>query len=630
VQGFRLILGMAAVAFLSWAAPAGAQGGGAVPKPDALYHDGPGGRYLLSENWFYRDDPDEVGLVQRWERERNRAPEWKPVSVPYAWNGQAAPGDDISFFGGTGWFRSEFRLPDAGARLHWALRFESVNYRAQIFLNGHRIGRHTGAYLPFEIRTSRFRRKGLNILVLRVNNVRKPNDFPPSGLSTDGRPTGGWWNYGGILREVYLKKLDTLGFSNVHVRASLPCRTCPATIRARATVRNVSGRAQRAVVRGRFGPYRLRFGGRTLRPGRVGALTAKVRVRRPRLWTPTRPYLYNVRLSLSAAGRTVGSYRVRSGVRSIRVSPNGLLLLNDRPLRLRGVGIHEDSASAGSALSNSQRLELMLAVANSGSRMIRSHYPLHPYFLEAADRMGIFVWSEIPVYTIRSFYLRKRETRRLAVRNLIQNIRENRNHPSVLVWSIANELATRPDATQGAYIRNAVQEAHKLDPSRPVGMAISGYPTVPRQRYYAPLDIIGINDYFGWYLGPRNTLADRNGLGPYLDRMRARYPRKALMVTEFGAEANRAGPATEKGTFAFQEEFVDYHLNQFDQRPWLAGALYWTLREFRVRPGWVGGNPRPGPNQGIHQKGLIEFYTGTLKPAYDNLRDHYRLVNQTP
>jgi beta-glucuronidase len=321
---------------------------------------------------------------------------------------------------------------------------------------------------------------------------------------------------------------------------------------------------------------------------------------------------------------------LRFGVRSIRVTPNGILQLNWRPLRLRGVGIHEDSPTSGAALSNAQRADLMQAVANSGSRLIRAHYPLHPYFLELADRMGIFVWSEIPVYTIRSFYLRKRETRRLAVRYLMTNIRENRNHASVLVWSIANELATRPDATQGAYIKRSVEEAHKLDPSRPVGMAISGYPTVPRQRRYAPLDVIGINDYFGWYFGPHNSLEDRNGLGPYLDAMRARYPHKALMVTEFGAEANRPGPATDKGTYAFQQAFVDFHLNQFDLRPWLAGAVYWTLREFRVRPGWVGGNPLPGVNQGIHQKGLIEFYTGTHKPAYDNLRDHYRLVNQTP
>ena len=116
--------------------------------------------------------------------------------------------------------------------------------------------------------------------------------------------------------------------------------------------------------------------------------------------------------------------------------------------------------------------------------------------------------------------------------------------------------------------------------------------------------MLGLNDYFGWYPGPSGQIFDRTKLSGYLDAARACYPNKALMVTEFGAEANRDGPVEEKGTWGFQQEWVNYHLNVFATKPWLSGALYWTLNEFWVRPGWEGGNPRPHVAD-LHQKGLI-------------------------
>ena len=164
----------------------------------------------------------------------------------------------------------------------------------------------------------------------------------------------------------------------------------------------------------------------------------------------------------------------------------------------------------------------------------------------------------------------------------------------MLLWSIANELSSRPGPTQASYIKNAVRQAKALDPSRPVGLAVAGYPAVGCQnKAYAPLDVIGINEYFGWYPGPQGSIFDRTRLSAYLDQLRACYPRQALMITEFGAEANRDGPVEEKGTWAFQQDFVNFHLGVYAQKPWLSGALYWALNEFRVRPAWEGGNPRP-------------------------------------
>jgi beta-glucuronidase len=129
--------------------------------------------------------------------------------------------------------------------------------------------------------------------------------------------------------------------------------------------------------------------------------------------------------------------------------------------------------------------------------------------------------------------------------------------------------------------------------------------------------VIGINDYFGWYPGPAGTIADPRGLDAYLDRMHSDFPHQALMVTEFGAEANRHGPVTERGTYEFQSDFLAYHLRVFARKPFINAAIVWVLHDFRVKPGWAGGNPLPHPP--VNEKGLIDD-TGFRKPAFDTVR----------
>ena len=294
-------------------------------------------------------------------------------------------------------------------------------------------------------------------------------------------------------------------------------------------------------------------------------------------------------------GRKVSSYQLRTGIRTVRVAGDGRLLLNGKRVHLRGVGVHEESQAQGFAVDNAFRSRLVSEVKAVGATLMRTHYPLHPYTQELADKEGVLIWSEVPVYTLSTPNLSKRGVIERAAKEVEKNIVANQTHPSVLLWSIANELSSRPRSAQTAYIKNAVRLAKSLDPSRPVGLAVAGYPTVACQPAYRPLDVIGINDYFGWYPGPGGGIFDRNKLSPYLDTVRKCYPKQALMVTEFGAEANRDGPPEEKGSYAYQQEFVNYHLGVYNSKDWLSGAVYWALNEFKVRPGWDGGNPRPTP-----------------------------------
>ncbi|GAC1439081.1 MAG: beta-glucuronidase [Solirubrobacteraceae bacterium] len=590
------------------------------PALRSLYRNGPDGRYLLDGTWLFRFDRGR-GLGQHYERSRTAAG-WSQVSVPNAWN--ATDQSTLSFTGTSAWYRKDFKLPSNAGGLTWIIRFESVNYSARVWLNGHEIGRHDVGFLPFEFALpgKLLQRGHVNRLAIRIDDRRTSTDFPPSGTTSEGDPAGGWWNYGGILREVYLRAVRTVDFDSVQVLPHLPCPSCAASVGYRVVVHNYSAKGQSVHLSSSYGPAAVNLGTHAIKAGATAIFKGSAVIAHPALWQPDHPNLYDVNIDARANGRRDAHYFLQSGIRSIQVV-GGHLMLNGRPLDFRGVGLHEDSPQYGFAINSDIRARFIAEVKDLGATAIRAHYPLHPQLEELADQMGVLLWSEIPVYHIKTPYLRR--IRGPAVALLQQNILTNSSHPSIILWSIANELASKPEAAQAAYIRAAVSAAHSLDPTRPVGQAVAGYPAAGCKAAYAPLDVIGINDYFGWYLGPKGQIADGTLLGDYLDEQHACYPGKALVVSEFGAEANRQGPVEERGTYEFQQAFVNDHLGVYASKPYLSGAIYWALGEFRVRPNWKGGNPVPDPP--VHEKGLISF-AGAKKPAWYDVQAAYKATQQ--
>lgn len=608
-----LTLLVAIVAAFAVTSPAAAQSG--ISKTGLGYATGPDNRLLMGGEWLFRLDKTGLGDISGFQKQTSREG-WAPTTVPNAWN--ATDTSVESMTGTIGWYRKDFKLPSASKRFSYVIRFESVNYRAKVWLNGKPVGGHTGAYLPWEVRlpAGYLKRDGTNRLVIRVDNRRYPTDFPPSGLTTAGTPTGGWWNYGGILREVYLRQIDRVDINSVIVRPELECAACDAKVLVRATVRNYSDSAERVRATVNFGGKSMMLGNATVGAKRFATFSRRITVRNPKLWEPGSPNLYTTRISVRGRGEDalrVG-WLVKTGIRSIKLQPDGTMLLNGKKLNYRGMGIHEDDPNLGFAIGSAQRRAIIAETKEIGATLLRSHYPLHPQLHELADEAGIMIWSEIPVYAVKTQYLKQAAVRQLAAKELEDNIVANQNHPSVIVWSIGNELSSRPGPVQGYYIARAVRQAKALDPTRPVGIAVAGYPSAGCQSEYGPVDVIGINEYFGWYPGPNGVIADRDSLSEYLDSVRACYPTKSVVVSEFGAEANRNGPIEEKGTFEFQQDFVRFHMGVYASKPWLGGAVYWALREFRVRPGWEGGNPRP--NSPVHEKGLLRFGDSSKKPAW--------------
>src|SRR3712207_771271 len=255
------------------------------------------------------------------------------------------------------------------------------------------------------------------------------------------------------------------------------------------------------------------------------------------------------------------------------------------------------------------------------ANVTRAHYLLNDGLLDRLDAAGILVWTQAPIYH-RDVLLRTPNQRANALQTLRSTVLAARNHPSTLVYSTANELNAMPSRLPPTrqYLLAAARAVRETDPTLPVAVDVLAYPSLPFDSTYRAYDALGINSYFGWYPGkpdrPTGEVAD---MGPYLQRWKDRYRDQALVLTEFGAEATKDGPATEKQTYAFQAAYLDGMLDAVARSP-ADGAIYWTLHEFAVKPFWDGltnADPRPDVAvDAIHNKALIS-YDGRRKPAWD-------------
>jgi beta-glucuronidase len=604
------------LAFALRAGAADDQAGGPVPALLGALAAGPAGGSTppdaqpLATGWSRVQDAADDGVSIG--RPTGAGPGWVPVQIPDVAQPTATK---ASYAGSIWWYSRRVEVPAAAPGASWALRFEGVRRVSTVYVDGKEIATNDDPYSPFEVELPAGTAGRSVTVVLRVDGRR------PVPLSE------GWWNWAGIVRPVSLVPRAQLNTIDPAVQGAASCtgpELCERSVRIRAAVDNRGASAL---------PLRVRVtvtddaGDAIVQDDRdlggIGANSQKpvaldVPAPKAQLWNPGNPRLYTATVELVSGADVLQRVVRRIGFRTV-TAVGGKLQLNGRELRLRGASIQEDLPGRGAGLNEADIARIVQDLEDAGANVTRAHYTLDERLLSALDRAGIMVWSQAPIYqsTTRMEDPAQRER---ALRTNRRAVIASRNHPSVIVHSVANELSPVIDQHPGAsaYVAAARAETQQLDPTVPPAIDLVNYPGYPAQQAYAGFPVLGLNTYFGWYAGRPGRHSTRNlaDFGPFLARIRRFYPSAAMAITEMGAEGVRKGQRSRKGTLQFQRDYFDRIMDVIDRRKDLSGSLYWTAREFAIKPGWTGGTPPSfAKKDGIHRKGLLTYY-GRRKPVW--------------
>jgi beta-glucuronidase len=598
----------AAMAVLALGAGAtGLQGDAERALPVA---SGPGGERTLDGPWIVRGDRTERGLALGWP---SGGFSGRTVRLPFSPNAGHVRGvaGERSFQGSVAWYRTTFAVARSGT---YAIRFQSVNHRTSVWLDGRRVARHVGTYLPFEARAQLS--AGPHVVVVRAD-WRDPQAMKADAWHRT------WFNFGGINRPVSIRPLGPSELDAPSVVTHLDGTSATVDVTVRVT--NRAG-PRALAVRGTLGGAPLRFDAVRVARGGHATVRARARIADPNLWEPGHPALQALRLEVPGES----AFSARVGLRELRWT-GGRLELNGQPLKLRGASLQEDAPGRGDALTDADMDATIARLQAVGANATRSQHPLSAELLDRLDGAGILVWQGVgPVDAPGAWTSRTDVQRRRALRRVRLNVVQARLHPSVVAWNLANEVAGNGHpGGQPEYVDAAAQLVHRLDPGRPAAVDVWGthLPAVAGPMY-SHVDAIGATNYEGWY---QDTIAPpaavQAGIDAWLARLRQTFPGKVLVVSEFGAEANRLNAPGTPGSESFQASLLTRHIRSYEAASWLDGALVWNLQDFALAPSFAGGSIRrqvPGIRlvRGINQKGLFT-YDGRPKPSVAAVRQAF-------
>lgn len=510
------------------------------------------------------------------------------LDVPGDWNTQRP---QLMWLEGSVWYRKAFDFDLAAAKRQGKrtfVHFGGANYHADVFLNGRKLGSHEGGFTPFQFELTDALRQGENRLLVHVNNERRPDGLPAKGFD--------WFNYGGLTRDVDLVETPGTYIRDYSIQLSP------------GSQRRVDGWVKLDGETAARQPVDVRIPELGVDVRAVTDDEGRARVgfdSRFALWSPRQPKLYRVQVSTAQ-----DSVEEDIGFRGLAVRDDEILL-NGSPVFLRGVNLHEEIDSRR-AHSEEDARRLLEHARQLGANFVRLvHYPHNEHIVRLADRMGLLLWEEIPVYQGIDFSAPGMQAKLEAA--LTEMIGRDRNRAAVALWSIANETA--PGAQRDATLAVLAKRGRQLDPGRLIAAALygpkfSGNTLTIDDPLVASLDVVGVNEYFGWYT-PWPVAPEQAAWTPL---------GKPLLISEFGAESRHGHHGADDVASAwneeFQAEFYRKQLRMIGRIPFVRGVAPWVLMDYRS-PARL--NRFQG---GYNRKGLLSEH-GERKLAWQVIRDYY-------
>ncbi len=470
------------------------------------------------------------------------------MQVPGDWNTQD---ERLFFYEGTVWFKRAFQWHRNGNR-RTLLYFGAVNYDTYVYVNGKLAGHHVGGFTPFNFDVTDMLREGDNFVVLKVDNKRHAEAVPTQIFD--------WWNYGGITRDVLLVDVEPVYIEDYNLQlASLEGRLLSFSVQLN---KSLSGQQITLSI------PELKIK-KTLTTDAEGKAALSMKAK-PILWSPATPKLYQVDIQLGSE-----SIRDEIGFRIIETRGKQILL-NGNPIFLKGISIHEEKPNGGGRANSTADAHTLLSWAKElGCNYVRlAHYPHNEYAVREAERMGMLVWSEIPVYWTIAWT--NADTYQNAERQLTDMIRRDHNRCNVIIWSIANE--TPHSDARDQFLSRLSQKARSLDATRLISMAMevtaaNHHKNRLQDNMNQYVDVISFNQYIGWYRDVNDA-----------PKMEWEIPYdKPVIISEFGGGAKYGlhGAKNQRWTEEFQENLYRENCAMLDKIDGLAGTTPWILKDFR-------------------------------------------------
>lgn len=573
----------------------------------------------LSGIWDFQTDPEEVGVQQSWYKGLKQA---RPIAVPGSWNEQY---EELFNYLGLAWYLKRSYVPSSWKGQRIFLRVGSANYFARVYVNGQEVGSHEGGHLPFAFEiTDLVQWNAENVFAISVENhltatrVPSGNIRSPLGPAASFPPTTfDFFPFAGLHRPVVLYTTPANYIEDITVVTTIEGDTGKVKVSVQLN-EPFSGQGRLSLA-GAEAPLE---GVLDFQDGRG---TSQILVPKARFWSDTDPYLYQLSIS---AGEDF--YSLPIGIRTIAVK-DGTLLLNGRPVKLNGFGRHEDFIASGRGLNLPLMVKDYQLMRWVGANSYRtSHYPYSEEEMQLADREGFLIIDETPAVSLQ-FENEENAAARLKVcqQQLGELIARDKNHPSVIAWSVANEPmparfgfmasgdSNEPDHSieRGKrFLDTLLQQARELDPSRLVTLVtLMGGPS----SWMENCDFICMNRYWGWYVLGGQLDKALAGLEKELDGVWEEW-HKPIVMTEFGADtmAGMHGHPNVMWTEEYQADLVRGHLAIAERKPYIAGMQIWNFADFAA----VQSIMRVG---GLNMKGVFTR-TRTPKMAAHVLREFWR------